>query len=201
MKTILTAIGITLGSVVFLALAAAGVIFFLMHRAPAITNTMTPVTSSHQSVMALDSKITAFNNAVQNATPGTPVSLNVTQEEITSKVNEELAGMTAQLPAGLSVGNVTINFQDGKALISAPVTYSALSGTAGAAIAVQTINGTPTISVKDIDFGALPIPQAVKDQLAGMIPNGGQIDLGNMPVDITNIQIIDGQIVMNGVTK
>ena len=201
MKSVLKVIGVVLGSVVFLVLAAAAVVLFLMNRAPAITNTMTPVVSSHQSVVALDNKITAFNSAVQNATPGTRVSLNVSQEEITSKVNEELAGMKAQLPAGLSVGNVTINFQDGKALISAPIKYSALSGTAGAAIAVQTVNGTPMISVKDIDFGALPIPQSVKDQLSGLIPNGGQIDMGNIPVDITNIQIINGQIVMNGVTK
>lgn len=199
MKTALKAIGIVLGSVVFLVIAAAAVIFFLMHRSPAITSTMTPVTSSHQSVIALDNKMTAFNSAVQNATPGTPVSLNVTQEEITSKVNEELAGM--KLPEGLSLGNVTINFQDGKALVSAPIKYSALSGTAGMAINVQTINGTPTIAVQDVDFGALPIPQALKDQLTGMIPNGGKIDLGNIPVDITNIQIIDGQLVMNGVTK
>lgn len=201
MKTALKVIGITLGSVVFLGIAAAVTLFFLMHRAPAITNTMTPVTTSHQAVVALDNKMTAFNNVVQNATPGTLVSLNVTQEEITSKVNEELAGMKSQLPEGFSVGNVTINFQDGKALVSAPIKYSALSGTAGMAINVQTVNGTPTISMKDIDFGALPIPQALKDQLTGMIPNGGKIDLGNMPVDFTNIQIINGQIVMNGVTK
>ncbi len=201
MKTALKVIGITLGSIVFLVIAGAVTFLILMHRTPAITSTMTPVTSSHQSVVALDNKITAFNDSVQNATPGSPVSLNVTQEEITSKVNEELAGMAGQLPAGFSFGNVTINFQDGKALISAPVKYSAFSGTAGAAIAVETVNGSPTISVNDIDFGALPIPQALKDQLAGMIPNDGKIDMGNIPVDITNIQIIDGQIVMNGVTK
>ncbi|MDO8577652.1 MAG: hypothetical protein Q7R50_00530 [Dehalococcoidales bacterium] len=199
MKTALKAIGITLGSVVFLVIAAAAIVFFLMHRSPAITSTMTTVNSSHQSVVALDSKITAFNNAVQNAIPGTPVSLNITQQEMTSKVNEELAGL--KLPEGLSVGNVTINFQDGKALVSAPIKYSALTGTAGMAINVQTVNGTPMIAVQDIDFGALPIPQALKDQITGMIPNGGKIDLGDIPVDITSIQIIDGQIVMNGVTK
>ena len=199
MNAAMKAIGIVLGSVVFLVIAAAVVVFILMKSGPAITSKMMPVTSSHQSVIALDNKMTAFNTAVQNATPGTPVSLNVTQEEITSKVNEELAGI--KLPEGLSLGNVTINFQDGKALVSAPIKYSVLSGTAGMALTVQTVNGTPTISVQDVDFGALPIPQALKDQLTGMIPNGGKIDIGNLPVDITGIQIIDGQIVMNGVTK
>ena len=201
MKNLLKTIGITLGTILLLILIVAGTTLFLMHRPSSLTASMTPIVSTHEAAVVLENKLTDFENSVQNATPGTQVSLNVSQEEITSKVNEELAGMTDKLPAGMTISNVSINFQDGKALISAPLKYSALSGTAGAQIAVNTVDGRPTVQIQEIDFGALPIPQAVKDQLIGLIPNNGTIDMGNIPVDITQIQIINGQIVMNGVTR
>lgn len=193
--------GSVLGGIILLAIIAVASVFFMMRSTSGIAAKMTPVVSSPQAVAAFDTKWTSFNDAVQNATAGTKISLNVSQEELTSKVNEELKAATAQLPAGVSVGNVSINLQDGKVLISAPIKYSAIEGKAAMEIAVQTINGTPKIVVDNVDMGKLPIPQSIKDQLAGMIPNGGAIDLGNLPLDITGIQIIDGQLVLNGVKQ
>lgn len=190
-----------LGGIILLAVVAVMAVFFLMKSSSGIASKMTPVVSSRQAVEAFDTKWISFNTAVQNATPGTKVTLNVTQEELTSKVNDELKAVTAQLPQGMSVGNLSINLQDGKVLISAPVKYSAIEGQAAMEIAVQTINGTPKMVVDNIDMGKLPIPQSLKDQLTAIIPNGGNIDLGNLPLDITGIQIVDGQLVMDGVTK
>ncbi len=200
MKT-LKIVAITFGSIIFLAVVAVVAVFFLIRSSSGIASKVTPVVPSQQAVQAFDTKWTSFNSVVQNATPGTKVSLNVTQEELTSKVNEELKSAQAQLPPNLSIGNVSINLQDGKVLVSAPIKYYAIEGAAGMEVAVQTVNGTPAIVVDNIDMGKLPIPDAIKNQITGMIPNNGVISLGNLPVDVTGIQIVNGQLIMNGVTK
>ena len=191
--------GIVIGSVLGLVIILAATIFILMSRPSAITSKMEPVVSSPEAAKELDTKWTAFNTAIKEAKPGTAVTLNLTETEITSKINEELK--TVDLPEGLDVGNVTVNLKDGKLVLSADIKYSALQGVAGMEMTVETVNGTPSIVLKDIDMGMLPIPQALKDQLTGLIPQGGVIGLGDLPVDITGIQIIDGQLVMAGITK
>lgn len=191
--------GMVIGSIVVLAIILAVAIFILMNRPSGITSQMTAVVSSPEAAQALDTKWTNFNNAVKEAKPGTAVTMNLTQEEITSKINEELKGV--DLPEGLTVDKVNVNLVDGKLLLSADVKYSVLQGIAGMELKVETVNGTPSLVVKDIDMGMLPIPQALKDQLTNLIPQGGVIGLADLPVDITGIQIIDGQLVMAGITR
>ena len=189
-------IGSIAGPIVIIATAA----FFLMHRPSGIASHMTPVASSPEAAVSLDTKWNTFNTAVKQASPGTVVTMNLTQQELTSKINEEL-GKGVKLPEGVAVDNVTVNLVDGKVLVSADVKYSVLQGVAGAELNVETVNGTPSIVVKDIDMGKLPIPDALKGQLAGMIPGSGVIGIPNLPVNITGIQIIDGQLFIAGVTK
>jgi len=78
---------------------------------------------------SLDTKWNNFADAVVQSPPGTPHTLTLTQEEVNSKVNEELK--TLVLPAGLGVSNVNVNLTNGKILLSADVTYSVFSGNAG----------------------------------------------------------------------
>lgn len=190
---------IVVGSVLGLVIIIAAAIFILMNRPSGITSRMTPVVSNPEAAKVLDTKWNDFSNTVKQAKPGTAVTMNLTQEEITSKINAELK--TVDLPEGLTVGNVTVNLVDGKLLLSAAVKYSVVQGNAGMELNIVTVNGTPSLVVKDIDMGMLPIPQALKDQLTNLIPKGGVIGLSDLPVDITGIQIIDGQLVMAGITR
>lgn len=191
--------GIVIGSVVGLVIIIVAGTFFLMSRPSGISSRMEPVVSSPEAAKELDTKWANFNTAIKEAPTGTTVTMNLTQAEVTSKINEELK--TVDLPEGLTMGNVTVNLQDGKIILSSDIKYSALQGTAGMELKIETVNGTPSLVVKDIDMGMLPIPQALKDQLFNLIPQGGVIGLGNLPVDITGIQIIDGQLVMAGIKK
>src|SRR3989338_4149344 len=102
--------GIVIGSVLGLVIILAATIFILMSRPSAITSKMEPIVSSPEAAKELDTKWTAFNTAIKEAKPGTAVTLNLTETEITSKINEELK--TVDLPEGLDVGNVTVNFND-----------------------------------------------------------------------------------------
>ena len=191
---------IVIGSAVVLMIIIAAAVFILMNRPSGIASHMTSVVSSPEAAKALDTKWTNFNNTIKQAKPGTEVTLNLTQEEITSKINEELK-KGIDLPEGLAVDNVSVNLVDGKLLVSADVKYSVLQGVAGMELKVETVNGTPSIVVKDIDMGMLPIPQALKDQLTSLIPGGGIVGIPDLPINMTGIQIIDGQLVVTGITK
>jgi len=192
-------IGIVLGSIIGLLVIVVGVVWFLMSRAPAITANMTDVASSPEAAAALDQKWEDFRVAVNEAPTGTTVSVAITEEEVTSKINEELKNI--ELPAGLKMGDVTVNLQDGKLVLAADISYSVLSGTAAMEATIEEVNGQPSIVVSDVDMGSLPIPQTLKDQLSDLIPEDGIIALSDLPFDISKIQIVDGQIYIDGVKQ
>jgi len=191
--------GIVIGSVVGLVIIIVAGTFFLMSRPSGISSRMTNVVSSPEAAKTFDTKWDNFNNSIKEAPAGTAVTMNLTQEEVTSKINEELK--TVELPEGLTVDKVNVNLVDGKLMLSADIKYSALQGNAGMELKIETVNGTPSLVVKDIDMGMLPIPQALKDKLTDMIPANGVIGLNDLPIDITGIQIINGQLVMAGIKR
>ncbi|MDD5190940.1 MAG: hypothetical protein PHE50_07860 [Dehalococcoidales bacterium] len=192
-------IGIVLGSIVGLVVIIVGVIWFLMSRTTGIAAEMTEVTASTQAAAELDTKMADFRSEVSAAAVGSTVSVTMTEEEVTSKIAEELK--TVELPAGLSLGDVSVNLKDGKLLLSADMKYSVFSGNAGMEAEVKEVDGKASILVDDVDFGSLPIPQSLKDQLKGMIPANGVIALEDLPFDISSIQIVDGQMVIAGVKQ
>jgi hypothetical protein len=196
---VLKIFGIVIGSIVVLVIIIGAVVLFLMSRPSGIASQVTQVPSNSQAAEALDTKWDNFKDTVAQAKPGTQVTVTLTQEEVNSKINEELK--TVDLPAGLAVSNMNINLVDGKILLSADVKYSVFSGNAGMVATVETINGQPSIVVTDVDMGALPIPQSLKDQLKGLIPEGGLIQTSDLGLNAQNVQIVNGQLVFTGVTR
>ena len=192
-------IGIVLGSIIGLVVVVVGVIWFLMSRTPSIAANMTDVASSPQSAAALDQKWEDFRVTVNQSPAGTTVSVAITEQEVTSKINEELKNI--ELPAGLKMGDVTVNLQDGKLVLAADISYSVFSGTAAMEATIEEVNGEAVVSVQNVDMGSLPIPQTLKDQLSGLIPEDGIIKLSDLPFDISKIQIVNGQIIIDGVKQ
>ena len=99
-------LGITVGSIVALALIVAGVAWILINLPSGIASEVTPVTSSTELASQLDTKWYEFNNTVRQAERGTEVTLALTQEEVNSKINEELK--TVDLPTGFTIENVNV---------------------------------------------------------------------------------------------
>jgi len=191
--------GIVIGSIIGLVIIVGVIFWILLSRPSGIASKVTPVPSNSQAAQSLDTKWNNFADAVVQSPPGTPHTLTLTQEEVNSKVNEELK--TLVLPAGLGVSNVNVNLTNGKILLSADVTYSVFSGNAGMEATVETNNGQASISVTNIDMGALPIPQSVKDQLKGLIPEDILMQGSDTAFYTQNVQIENGQVVITGVTQ
>lgn len=191
--------GIVIGSIIGLVIIVGLVAWILLSRSSGIAAKVTPVPSNSQAAQSFDTKWDNFSNTVAQSPKGTTLTLTLTQEEVNSEVNEELK--TLVLPVGLDVSNVNVNLTDGKILLSADVKYSVFSGNAGMEATVETNNGQASIDVTNIDMGALPIPQSVKDQLKGLIPEDILTQGSDTGFYTQNVQIENGQVVITGVTQ
>ena len=142
--------------------------------------------------------VTVTQTEVRTPTAGIPISVTLTQEEVDSKINDGLK--TVNLPPGLTIGKMNVNLTDGKLLLAATVQYSVLSGNAGMVASVDLVNGQPVITVTNIDLGALPFPQSLKDQLKNLIPQDALFQTNNS-FQAHSIIIANGLLTIQGVTK
>jgi len=191
--------GIVIGSIIGLAVILVAVVWILMSLPSGIASGVTPVESSPEAARELDAKWEEFTSTVAQSKPGTEISLTLTQEEVNSKINEELKAV--DLPEGFSIENVNVNLVDGKLLLSADAKYLIFTGKAGIEASVEIVNGNPSIVVQDVDVGKLPIPQNLQDQLEDLIPKEGVIQLSDLPFNTQNIQIVNGELIIEGATK
>lgn len=192
-------VGIVLGSLVLLAAIIVGVSLALMHSSSGIASQVTPVATNSQAAERLDTKWDSFQSSIKQAVPGATVSVALTQEEVSSKVAEELTNY--KMPDNVGVSGVNINLGNGEILASGTVSYSGISVNVGMEAKLEVVDGQPALVVQNLDLGKLPLPQSVKDQITGLIPNDGKISLSSLPFDINNIQVVNGQIVISGVRK
>lgn len=196
---VLKIFGIVIGSIVVLVIIVGVIFWVLLSRAPSLASQVSAVPSDSQAAQSLDSKWAALQNTVSQAPSGTPITITLTQEEVNSKINEELN--TANLPAGFTINNLNVNLKNGEILLSANVKYSIFTGIAAMEATVQAVNGQPTITVTDIDMGALPIPQSLKDQLKKLIPEDSLFQSPNSGFYTQSVQITNEQLVISGVTQ
>lgn len=191
--------GIVVGSLVLLLAIVAGVMLLLLRQPTGIAKQITPVATSPEAAQQLDTKWDSFQSTAQQAAPGAVVSVTLTQEEVASKVAQELP--TVKMPKNVGVSDVNVNLVDGKILASGTVSYSGIRANVGMEATIETENGEPVIVLQNLDLGKLPVPQSVKDQIRNIIPDNGKISLSNLPADINNVQVVNGEIVISGVRK
>lgn len=199
MKKALKITGIVLGSIVGLVLIVAIVALIMIKWPSGIASQVKPVISNPQAAKELDTKWQEFRQGIKTAKAGTEITVTLTQDEINSKINEELK--TVKLPDGVGVSNLNVNLVDGKLLLAADVNYSGIGSKAGMEASVETVNGEPVLRVNNVEIGKLPIPQSLKDQLSKLIPENGIIKLSDLQLGNQNITIVDGKIVITGVTQ
>ncbi|MBI2853784.1 MAG: hypothetical protein HYX87_02550 [Chloroflexi bacterium] len=192
-------VGIVVGSIIVLVLIIAGVSLLLLRSSPTLAREVTPVATNSQAAQQFDTKWDQFRKTASTVSPGTPVSLVLTQEEVNSKIAEELAA--TNLPDNIDVKNVNINLKDGGILASARVNYSGVAADIGVKAKVEVVDGQTKVVVESLEMGKMPIPQSVKDSITSLIPNGGTVNITDLPINIQDVQIIDGQIVLKGVKK
>jgi hypothetical protein len=63
------------------------------------------------------------------------------------------------------------------------------------------VNGQTQIIVKEVQTGALPLPDAIKQQINAQIGNAIDPSKLGLPFDVSQLQIVDGKLVIKGSAK
>jgi len=188
------AIGV-IGILVILALITG---FYLYSLSPSILGRAVPVAVTADAAQSFDDKLKSADTQIKAAVEAREkreVSLVITENEANSKLVQMLA--EGQLP----LKRILINFGDGYfltyAVLDAPV-IDAKTGTIGR---IEIVDGKPKIAVDEFNLGKLPLPESAKarvEQLANIMVS---LQLADVPLDITSVQIKDRQLTITGTTK
>lgn len=190
---------LVLGILVLVVLLAGGV-YVASQQQPGVAKDLQPVATSSAAVQSFDAKLDAVNKAVEEAKrtgKAQPVELTITEQELTTKA----AAAAATGAGGLTATNTQIHLQGGQIIATSTVSVSGIALNVGVVAVPTVVNGQTQIVVKEIQTGALPLPDAVKQQINAQI--GSAIDpkrLG-LPFDVSQITIVNGQLVIKGTAK
>lgn len=189
--------------VVLLVGIAGGGLYVLSQQQPTVASGMKKVPVTAAAAKSFDDKVKALEKAAADAKASgksAPVQTTFTEEELTSAVNQAAASASGAT-GGLAATDTQIHLAGGNVVATSNVTVQGITIPIGVVATPTVVNGQVTMVVQQIQTGALPLPDAVKQQIQTQV--GQAIDpaaLG-LPMNISNLQIQNGQIVLTGSTK
>ena len=189
------------GSLLALIVLAGGGAFVLAKQQPSVAAGLTPIVASAQSAQSFDAKVDTLKAAQTEATKSgkaQAVEVTFSEEELTSKASQATGPIG---DTGIAATDTQVHLSGGNIIATSSVTVQGISLTIGVVATTIIENGQTKIIVKDVQTGALPLPDAVKQQINAAI--GQAIDpkkLG-LPIDISNLTIVDGKLVVKGMAK
>jgi uncharacterized protein YpmS len=153
----------------------------------------------------LKTKIEAFQQEIQAAQAKgeqRKITLVITEGELNSLISQQLAGeRPADMPAALNFEEVKVYFREDLLHSIVRVNIYGIKITPLITADIVVIEGKPTIKVKDIDVGRLPLPGAVTDRLREFLTQQLERIRLDLPIEVTKVIIQGGQLTIVGVTK
>lgn len=177
-----------------------GVVYVLSQQEPPAAAGLKPVVASATAAKSFDAKVDSVQAAIDEAKrtgQAKAVEVTFTEEELTSKA--ATAATTAT--GGLVATNPQIHLSGGNIIATSSVSIQGFQLNVGVVATPVVEDGKTKIVVKEIQTGAIPIPDAIKKLLESQI--GAAIDpkaLG-IGIDVTKLQVVDGKLVLAGTAK
>jgi hypothetical protein len=193
-KGIIMAIGV-IGILVIFALLTG---LYLYSLSPSILGRAVPVTLSADAAQSFDDKLETANTQLESAFEARQkreVNLTITESEANSKLRQMIAEGEVPLKA------ILINFSDGYFLTYAVMDAPVIDAKMGMIGRVEIEDGKPKVVVDEFNLGKLPLPQSAKaraEQVANIVLS---LQIADVPLDITSVQISDHQITVSGTTR
>ena len=184
-----------LGAVFALLLIIIGVGGYLVTGPAPMEAGTTPVPVTDEAAESFDQNIEDFEQEIAQAYRGEEVTLVITEEEATSKLAELAA---EQLP--LQMNRVQIHFDEGMVCGFAIVDLGIDVQVAFQA-KIEAEDGKPKITVESLNFGRLPIPSTLVDQVMIAIMRQLGERWESVPVELQDITIEDGELTIIAETK
>lgn len=194
-------VGRLLLGLMVLAVLAVGGVFLLAQQKPSVGQNLKAVPVTPAAARSFDDKVNTVVRATEEAKrtgKAVPVEITFTEEELTSKISSVV---TQPNEAGLSTKNTQVHLQDGNVVATSDITIQGLQLSIGVVAQPVVVNGVTQIVVKEIQTGALPLPDAIKQQLNAQIGQAMDPTKLGLPMDVSRIQVVDGKIVIGGSAK
>ncbi len=172
--------------------------FYLFTRPSTLVAGMPAIIPSREASAEFDRKTIEFlTDLGSSVAAGDPemVTLVVTEKEATSK----LAEFARSEQFGIDILNPQVHFQDGRVRISSDVGARGMVVNMAVQVQVVSLDGKPEIVIDKVDFGKFGVPESIRKQVFDSITSGtGSILLEDLPIQIGNISVADGQLVIQG---
>ncbi len=194
-KGLIMAIGV-IGVMVIIALIIG---YYLYSLSPPIQAKVIPVAVSADASQSFDQKLDALKGQIKAAVDAgekKQVSLVITEKEINSKLVQMLA--EGELP---SLKRVLINFGDGYFLTYAVVDTPGIDAKTGSMGRVEIIEGEPKVVIDEFNLGKLPLPKSVNSRVEQLLNIMVNLQLPDVSLDITGVEIKNHQLTVTGTTK
>lgn len=161
--------------------------YVLLGRPPQQLTTVTAVRVDSDSARNLDNKL-----ATAASTNG-PVTVEITDQEATSKVAESLA----QQSSTPRLTRPQVHFRAGKVYLSGTTTDTPVPVQVLITGHLVIKDGVVVVVVDAVDTGAVPLPSSVKDQIVNAIAEANALS-GLVDFYATGVDVLEGKAVVRG---
>ena len=172
--------------------------YYLYSLSPPIQSKMVPTGQSSDAVKSFDQKISSAKaeiDAAVGAGQEKEVTLTITDKEVNSKLIELRA--KGELP----VRDASINFGDDQFLAYSMIDTPGINAKMAVIGQVEIVNGSPKIVVTEFNLGKLPLPESADRRAEQLLNVLVSMQLSDVPLEITDIQIKDHELTVTGTTK
>jgi hypothetical protein len=156
----------------------------------------TPVPVSTEAVQSLQDQV---KQAVADGAASGIVTLNITEEQITSYLANQL-----QSQPNPAVTDPQVLLRDGQMTVFGKIQQGMFVANASISMTVSVDeNGQPTIAITHQDFGPIPAPQGLNEAISALVQQAFTGSLGPVATGfrLKNILIADGVMTVTGLVK
>lgn len=157
-------------------------------------------TVSLESAPSLNEKISGLETAVASTrTSSAPITLRITEQELTSKAAELLSKDSAQ--SQYDIRNVQIRLLPGEVLTTASVKMGGFDLPLTIKAQMEAKDGRPAVTVTEMDLGPMPLPGSLRDQITNTFQSEMSKIWADSPIEIQEIRIEQGVAIISGLAK
>ena len=179
-----------------LALAVGTAIYFAARQRPTLVRNLTPVAISPAAVKSFDQKAVALQQAAdmaQQTGKPQPVTVTFTETELTSKAAQALRDLPDSL---IKADNLELHLVDNGVIATSTIDVAGIPVSIAVVAEPLTIDGTTTFVIKDIQTGAIALPDSLRAQIDSQLQQQLSPATLNLPFDVTGLEIENGQLVL-----
>ena len=179
-----------------LALAVGTALYFAARQRPTLVRNLTPVAISPAAVKSFDQKAVALQQAAdmaQQTGKPQPVTVTFTETELTSKAAQALRDLPDSL---IKADNLELHLVDNGVIATSTIDVAGIPVSIAVVAEPLTIDGTTTFVIKDIQTGAIALPDSLRAQIDSQLQQQLSPATLNLPFDVTGLEIENGQLVL-----